>query len=187
MQKVLFLFGELNDDDIDWLMTAGNIAQVPPHTNLITENVPLENLYLLLEGLVSVSITVVDCTREIAVLSSGEIFGELSFMDNCPPTASVDTIEDCLVVAIPRHKISDRLHQDVGFAARFHRAIATFLAHRLRNTVRTLGQDKDFVFNQSVTGEETPDSMLENIELATTRFDWIVRRVKSHAAAGFFV
>jgi hypothetical protein len=38
-----------------------------------------------------------------------------------------------------------------------------------------------------VVGEETPDSMIENFELATTRFDWILRRVKSHTAAEFLV
>ncbi|AFY39057.1 putative transcriptional regulator, Crp/Fnr family [[Leptolyngbya] sp. PCC 7376] len=179
MQKVLFLFGELNDDDIDWLITAGNIARVQPNKALIQENQPLENLYILLEGSVSVSILAVDQVREIAVLNNGEIFGELSFMDNRLPTASVETLEECLILSIPRQQISNRLQQDIGFSARFYRAIATFLANRLRNTVSTLGQDKDFVFNQSISVDELPDSALENFELASTRFDWLLRRVKS--------
>lgn len=179
MQKVLFLFGELNDDDIDWLITAGQVARVPPTTVLITENQPLENLYILLEGSVSVSICPSDKIREIAVLTSGEIFGELSFMDNDLPTASIETLEECLVLSIPRQQISVRLQQDIGFSARFYRAIATFLAHRLRNTVSTLGEDKDFVFNQSFSADELPSSVIENFELASTRFDWLLRRVKS--------
>lgn len=183
MQKVLFLFGELNDDDIDWLITAGKIAKVPPHKILITENEPLENLYILLEGSVSVSIFALDQVREIAVLKSGEIFGELSFMDNRLPTASVETIEECLVLSVPRHKISQRLYQDIGFSARFYRAIATFLANRLRNTVTSLGYDKDFVFNQSLSSDELPNSVIEHFELATTRFDWLLRRVKSQTTA----
>lgn len=186
MQKVLFLFGELNDDDIDWLITAGSISKTPPTTVLIRENEPLENLYLLLEGSVSVSIFVQDAIREIAVLTSGEVFGELSFMDQRLPTASVETLEDCLVLSIPREKILRRLEEDVGFSARFNRAIATFLASRLRNTVRSLGHDKDFVFNQSITSEEIPDSAIEHYELATTRFDWLLRRVKSQTSAGSF-
>ena len=151
MQKVLFLFGELNDDDIDWLITVGKVAKVPPNKILITENQPLENLYLLLEGSVSVSIVAQDRLRELAVLTSGEIFGELSFMDNRLPTASVETLEECLVLSVPRQKISNRLQQDIGFSARFYRAIATFLATRLRNTVSALEQDKDFVFNKSAS------------------------------------
>lgn len=187
MQKVLFLFGELNDDDIDWLITSGSIARVPPNTSLVTENEPLENLYILLEGLVSVSICPSDTIREIATLTSGEIFGELSFIDHRLPTASVETIEECLVLAVPRHKVSTRLQSDIGFSARFYRAIATFLASRLRNTVRTLGQDKDFVFNQSMNTDEVPDGVIEHYDLAVTRFDWLLRRVKSQTTSEHLV
>lgn len=186
MQKVLFLFGELNDDDIDWLITAGHIAKIPPGTVLITENEPLENLYLLLEGSVSVSIEVMEMVKEIAVLTSGEVFGELSFMDHRLPTASVETLEDCLVVSISREKILDRLNQDVGFSARFNRAIATFLASRLRNTVKFLGQDKDFVFNQSISSDDIPEMAMEHFDVAITRFDWLLRRVKSQTEEGSF-
>lgn len=182
MQKVLFLFGELNDDDIDWLITTGEIAKIPPGTVLITENEPLANLYILLEGAVSVSIEVMDTIKEIAVLSSGEVFGELSFMDHRLPTASVETLEDCLVLSIAREQISERLNQDVGFAARFNRAIAIFLASRLRNMVRFLGQDKDFVFNQSIASDEIPEVALAHFDVAITRFDWLLRRVKSQTA-----
>ncbi|MBV5259541.1 cyclic nucleotide-binding domain-containing protein [Synechococcus moorigangaii CMS01] len=183
MQKVLFLFGELNDDDIDWLITTGNIAKIPTDTVLIRENQPLENLYILLDGSVSVSIDLMDTTKEIAVLQSGEIFGELSFIDRQLPSASVKTCGDCLLLAIPQEKILNRLNQDIGFSARFNRAIATFLASRLRNTVRHLGEDQDFVFNQSFTQEEVPGIVQENFSVATTRFDWLLRRVQSQTAA----
>ncbi len=179
MQKVLFLFGELNDDDIDWLITIGNIMNVPSETILISENSPIENLYILLEGSVSVSIAVLDSIKELAILSEGEVIGELSFMDNRLPSANVETLEPSLLLSIPRSKLSERLEQNVGFAARFNRAIAIFLASRLRQTVSFLGQDKDFVFNSSISRESIPDVAVEHLELASTRFDWLLRRVKS--------
>ncbi len=182
MQKVLFLFGELNDDDIDWLITAGQIAKIPPQTVLIQENQPLENFYILLDGSVSVSIDLMGVTKEIAVLQSGEVFGELSFIDHQLPSASVKTCGECLLLAVSQEEISNRLNQDVGFSARFNRAIATFLASRLRNTVRHLGEDKDFVFNQSRANEAAPSMIQENLNVATTRFDWLLRRVQSQTA-----
>ncbi|BAW95388.1 signal transduction protein, CAP effector domain [[Synechococcus] sp. NIES-970] len=182
MQKVLFLFGELNDDDIDWLITTGEIAKIPPETVLIRENQPLENFYILLEGAVAVSIDLAGTARDIAVLKSGEIFGELSFIDQQLPSASVKTCEECLLLAVAQDKILNRLNQDIGFSARFNRAIATFLASRLRNTVRHLGEDKDFVFNQSFISEEIPVVARESFNVATTRFDWLLRRVQSQTA-----
>ncbi|MEB3225311.1 MAG: cyclic nucleotide-binding domain-containing protein [Synechococcus sp.] len=167
MQKVLFLFGELNDDDIDWLITTGQIAKIPPETILIHENQPLENLYILLDGSVTVAIESMGMDKDIAVLKSGEIFGELSFIDRQLPSASVKTREECLLLVIAQEMISQRLSQDIGFSARFNRAIATFLANRLRNTVQHLGKDKDFVFNQSIAHEAIPESVREDFHVAT--------------------
>ena len=43
------------------------------------------------------------------------------------------------VLAIPREKLNSRLNSDPWFASRFFRALATFLAVRLRMTTARLG------------------------------------------------
>jgi CRP/FNR family transcriptional regulator, cyclic AMP receptor protein len=142
MKKVLFILGELSDDDVHWLMSHGNTSEILPDTILIREGQPVDTLYILLEGTLAVS-TLALTGREIARLSSGEVVGEMSFIDDCPPSATVRAIERSRVLAIPRFQLAEKLQQDVGFASRFYRALAILLSSRLRGTVEQLGSSRE--------------------------------------------
>ncbi|GBF79228.1 cyclic nucleotide-binding domain-containing protein [Aphanothece sacrum] len=179
MKKILFLFGELNDDDLDWIIGTGKIEQIPTGTVLIQEGEPLDYLYLLLEGTMTVSVSVFDTTQEIAILGSGEVFGEMSFIDNSLPSATVETIDDSLVLSIPRQKLANRLYQDIGFSSRFYRAIALFLSTRLRTLLKEWEVEKEYLAPQTVHKEDFPSSFLDNLPLAQIRFDWLLQRVKN--------
>lgn len=181
VQKVLFLFGELNDDDIDWMIATGTLEKIPAGTVLIRENQPISSFYILLQGRVSVYITVLDSSKEIAILGSGEIFGEMSFVDTRPPSATVETAEESVVLSLPRERLANRLLQDVGFASRFYRAIALFLSTRLRSAVKYLGYDREFLPEKEFNTEEMDlgDTLKENMPMARARFDWMLRRLKN--------
>ena len=122
-----------------------------------------------------VSVNVLENSKEIAILGTGEIFGEMSFIDNRPPSATVETTEESLVLSLPRSLLTSRLVQDVGFSARFNRAIALFLSSRLRIALTELDFGKDFIRPD----EELSPVLLENLPLARARFDWLLRRVKN--------
>jgi CRP/FNR family transcriptional regulator, cyclic AMP receptor protein len=175
MKKVLFILGELSDDDIDWLVKAGIRQEVEAGTVLIYEGHPVDTLYILLDGALVVTISALE-GRQIARLSSGDVVGEMSFVDARPPSATVQTLEQSLVLAIPRKTLNEKLQQDVGFASRFYRALAILLSSRLRGTVKQLG-DK----NQSnASNAKDPDlEASENMAIAEVRFNWMLRRLKS--------
>ncbi|MBD2310523.1 cyclic nucleotide-binding domain-containing protein [Desertifilum sp. FACHB-1129] len=175
MKKVLFLFGELNDDDIDWLIANGHRETIPEGTVLIQEGQTIDTLYILLEGQVTVSISTHEGEAQIADLASGEVFGEMSFVDSRPPSATVQAVEQSLVLSIPRSKLAIRLHQDVGFASRFYRAIALFLSSRLRGTVRFLGYGKPP--HTEAPHDDLAPEIADNLPIANARFDWLLRRL----------
>lgn len=181
MKKVLFLFGELNDDDIDWLIANGRREKIPAGTLLIQEGQTIDTLYILLDGRVRVSVLTHQSITELADLSSGEVFGEMSFVDTRPPSATVKTIEDTLVLAVPRQKLATRLQQDVGFASRFYRAIALFLSSRLRGTVRFLGYGKTQLADEP--HDDLAPEIADNIPVANARFDWLLRRLMDAESA----
>lgn len=54
MRKVLFIFGQLNDSDVEWLSTVGKRQKVAPGTELIREGSDLDTVYLILDGQMSV-------------------------------------------------------------------------------------------------------------------------------------
>ncbi|MBZ5604300.1 MAG: cyclic nucleotide-binding domain-containing protein [Acidobacteriia bacterium] len=58
---------------------------------LIREGQPIEWLYILLDGRLVVSL---GSGQQVAVLDSGEIVGEISFVDSRPPNASVTASND---------------------------------------------------------------------------------------------
>ena len=93
MRKVLFIFGELSDKDVDWMMATGQRERILPGAVLIQEGKPVEALYIVLEGLLRVSVESAG-SRELARLGSGEIIGEMSFVDAHPPSATVKALEN---------------------------------------------------------------------------------------------
>lgn len=176
MKKILFLLGELNDDDIDWLIQTGTRQEIPAGTVLIEEGKPIDALYILLSGTFTVSVAALD-NREIAKLSTGEVVGEMSFLDGRLPSATVQSVEDSLVLCIPRQELAAKLLQDVGFAYGFYRALAILLSNRLRRIVHQLGDIKDQALTDVGVDERDLETTSENMNLAKTRFDWILRRL----------
>lgn len=181
MQKVLLILGELSDDDIDWIIATGHRKEIGQGQILIHEGQPVDALYLVLEGRLGVSVAALG-GEQIACLISGDMVGEMSFVDARPPSATVTTLEPCLVLAIARDRLAERLDLDVGFASRFYRALAMLLSNRLRVTVQHLGSDRDEAVH--VSSENLSDNDSENIALARVRFDWMLRRLRSGAIDG---
>lgn len=177
MKKVLYILAELSDRDFSWLITAGKRLHIPVGTTLIEEGKPINAVYIILNGTFAV------CTEamggdEIARVSSGEILGEISFVDSRPPTATVKALENSIVWSISRAQLSSKLLQDANFASHFYHAIAMFLADRLRGTVSRLGYNKTDKDNQDAESDKdlNPD-FLRSLEIAQYRLDWMVHRL----------
>lgn len=177
MEKVLFILGELSDDDIDWMLQKGKREKFPGNTVLIQEGKPIDTLYLILEGTLIVSIAALN-GKELARLSSGEMVGEMSFIDSRPPSATVTTEEDSLVLSIPRRELATQLQMDTGFGSRFYRALAILLSIRLRGTIGQLGYGKSEPPDGEIAEEQINPNVLDNMAIARTRFDWILRRLR---------
>lgn len=84
MKKIFFLLGELDDDDIDWMVSTGRREEVAAGTVLIQEGKAIDTLLILLEGTLSVSVAALE-GKTIARLTSGAVVGEMSFADARPP------------------------------------------------------------------------------------------------------
>lgn len=178
MRKVLFILSELADADVDWMIQNGTQTTVPPGTVLIEEGKPLGLLYVVLEGRLSVTLAALN-GKEIARLQSGEVLGELSFLDSRPPSASVLAATEATVLSIPRPRLVDKLERDAAFAARFYRALGVFLASRLRRSQQRLGYDGQGILDDDVEHEDELDpGLLENVALAGARFDWMLKRLR---------
>jgi len=179
VKKVLYILGEMNDDDVEWVLVNSNNIRLSPDSVLIEQGKPIDALYILLDGVLTV-VTDANPTEPIATLNPGEIVGEISFVDSRPPTATVKAPGNAVVLSIPRAHLVDKLQQDTGFASRFYRALAVFLSHRLRDTDSHLGYGKVQVSDDEIEGE-LDDSVLDNVYLAGTRFDRMLKRFAANS------
>lgn len=178
MRKVLFLFGQLNDDDVEWMLTAGSRRLVHAGGVLIEQGVPVDALFILLEGKLAVWLRGRNGERELARLNAGEIVGEMSFVDARPPSATVKALEDSTVFALSKAILTRKLAADSGFAARFYRALAIYLSTTVRERHRDLGTGvRDGETDEEDDVDELDPNVLDGVYLAGERFDRMVKRV----------
>ena len=176
MRKALYFLGILNDSDIDWLIGAGHRREIAAGGAIIHEGRPLDSVYLVIDGAFSVRVQA-RANDEIARLMSGEVMGEMSFVDLAPPSATVQAIEPSFVLEIPRRRLNAKIAEDTGFAARFYRALSMFLASRLR--ANNAAQPGSVAGRPDDAGDEMNFDALDNVSMAGARFDWIQRRLRS--------
>ena len=182
MRKVLFILSELADADLDWMIQNGAKTTYPKGAVLIEEGKPISVLFVLLDGHLSVSLAALG-GKEVALLRSGEILGELSFLDSRPPSATVTAADDATVLAVPRARLTTKLDEDPSFAARFYRALGVFLASRLRSTQQRLGYGGDEILDKDIEhADELDPERLNQVALAGARFDWMLQRLQSAPA-----
>src|SRR5579872_3019303 len=131
MRSVLYILGELQDEDADWMTTVGSLRREKAGSTLIEEGRPNDALYIVIDGTLTASIAAAH-DQDVGLLVRGTIAGEMSFVDGLPPSATVRAREDAVVLAIPRTALESRLRENLGFAARFYKALAMLLADRLR-------------------------------------------------------
>jgi CRP/FNR family transcriptional regulator, cyclic AMP receptor protein len=179
MRKALYLLGQLTDADVEWLIARGTKEQMGAGTILIREGQPVNAIYIVLQGALEVSGSGLSGGRPIR-LGSGEVVGEMSFVDSRPPSATVTAADNATVLAIPRKALATRLERDAEFAARFYRSLAVLLSHRLRDMVQRLCYGKGQPLREDVEYEDELDPhVLDNLHLAGSRFDRVLQRLLS--------
>jgi len=175
MKRVLYLFAELTDEDVEWLACVGTVRRLDLGTVLIGEGSMLTSVYFVIDGWLGVTVAgAVDIGR----MGSGDIAGEISLVDSGAASATVTATVQSTVLEVPRAVLQERIDRDVAFAARVYRAIAVFLANRLRSSLRRMG----YGGTSAVTlaeDEETKDEidaeLLGKVHQAGARFDRIFR------------
>jgi CRP-like cAMP-binding protein len=175
MRKALYILSVLEESDIEWMAQKGVVDRLPAESILIEEGKPIDYLHFMLDGELSVRVGG-PRGKEIAKLLSGEIVGEISFVDKRPPSASVVATQDSLVLSLDRSVLTRKLEADGPFAGRFYRAVARFLADRLYVTVGRFGYGGH---NQDADVDQMDDESMDDVDIASVRFDSFLKRVRS--------
>src|SRR5277367_6800324 len=169
MRKALYILGQLNDSDAEWLASHGTRRRLADGEEIVREGRAIEALFITLGGRFRVTL----CDgQEVGRLSAGEVVGEISFVDLSPPTATVAAIGEASVLAMAKTALQNHLAEDDGFAARFYRALAISLADRLREATRQL---EHTATTDPDSADELDIAVLDTVSQAGQRFTRLLR------------
>jgi CRP-like cAMP-binding protein len=179
VRKVLYIFGLLTDADIETMVRMGTRRRLRGGEVVIKEGEPAASVVLLLEGefLITSKSAV-----QIARLGVGEIVGEMSLVDSALPSATVTTRGECLALFLDKAVLLRKLEEDTAFGSRFYRALAIFLADRLR----TMSQappvnEHGFGVETEIVQDELDDKILDTISSAGDRFQRMLKVLTGQA------
>ncbi len=172
MRKVLFIFSELTDGDVEWLAGAGERISLDAGTVLIALGSRVDSIWFVLDG--QLAIRTAD-GKPLARLESGEIVGEMSLVDPAPTAVSVEVASDATLLRIGDDEVRRKLRADPAFAARFYRALCVFMADRIRQTTLRMGYGE--AAPDPNARDELNESLLDNVHLAGARFDRMLKRL----------
>ena len=177
MRKVLYIFGLLTDADIEWMARAGTRRWSEPGTVLIREGHAVDSVILVLEGELVVSVGGLDVVARLGV---GEVVGEMSYVDPAPPSATVSASVRTLALFIDKQALTRKLESDIGFGFRFYKALAVFLADRLRGADRRLSYGETHSLGgEAVMADELDLTLLDTLSLAGERFHRLLQQLSA--------
>lgn len=173
LRKVLLVFGELEDLDIDWLSRTGQVLHCHRGDVLIQQGSQLDQLWVVLEGDADVFLKAAEQPQQVGSSRRGELLGEMALLSNDnQATASVVASNRMQLLAVPQNRLKERMSSDAAFSTRFHRAMAMLLSHRGRDQLMNHG-----LASQAAANEALSLDTLDNISQAGRRFDWLCRQV----------
>lgn len=106
------LLSSLNDQQIEALAAGSTRRNFPKGRTIVSEGEPSQSLYILLSGRAKVQRSDSEGKEVIlAVLGSGDFFGEMSLIDDAPRSASVITLESCDFMSIAKDSFKAMLMQ----------------------------------------------------------------------------
>jgi CRP/FNR family transcriptional regulator, cyclic AMP receptor protein len=146
LQK-LHLFKLLTFDETTRLGGIIQYLDVPEGAVVIDQNALGDALYVIARGEVRVSRDLEadgrhDSSEEIGRLSEGEVFGEMSLIDDVLTSARVTTVTPCRLLKLPRGAFEQLLQADERLAVKVYRSFCRTLSDRLRRTTAMLARSQ---------------------------------------------
>jgi bacteriocin-type transport-associated protein len=114
-----------------WVTDYGSEVQCDGETELITEGEQSEYLYFLVSGTAKVVTSKGNQRIDLAELAPGEMFGEMSFVENRPPVASIITSGSCRLLKVAKTKLQASVEKSNEIGTELYQLFGRKLASQL--------------------------------------------------------
>ncbi len=132
----VWLFSGMSKENLEKLEAFTFNKSYKPGDTVIQEGQTGNGLYVVTSGQVEVVKGVAGNTKRLAILATGDFFGEMSLLDEWPRSATVRALEETTCLGIDRWLFLGQLRKDPQLAMVMLQA----MARRLRETDARLAQ-----------------------------------------------
>lgn len=130
------LFQDLSDAEVERIGQSAPMKQLPAGQALYAPDRPAEVLFILKKGRIRLyQIGVDGRTITTAIITGGQVFGEMAALGQQLDQTWAETLEPCVVCLMSRHDVQRLLLSDPRIAVR----VAEFLGARIQDLERRLG------------------------------------------------
>jgi len=133
--KTVSIFSGLDEDEIQ--RVAGICAERRYREGeiIFVEHTEGDELFGILDGEVSISLelTSEDDAMPLVTLRAGDVFGELSVVDESPRSATARAMTDCLVLVIGKKDFDALMEADHDLGFKVMRNLARLVSQRVRS------------------------------------------------------
>jgi len=137
----IFLFRNLDFNEAGALMDICQPENRAKGDLIIEENSVGQALYLIKEGKVRIYKGETDTGECLATLGPGDMFGEMSLIEDGLTSANVISETDVELVAIHRTEFEELLSQNEILALKIYKSFCRVLSERLRKTTGALHEN----------------------------------------------
>lgn len=114
----------------------------PKNTMIFSEMMPGQELYIIQKGSVKITKIVNENEVLLAVLKSGDIFGEMSLIENKPRSASAIAYEDTVLLAVNRENFARMVSTQPQIISRLTQLLSERIWFIYKQLANTLLSDK---------------------------------------------
>ena len=138
--SVIPLFAGFSQEEFNDFTKVMNVHPLPEGMAIVDQHDTGKSVYLIASGSVKVFTTLLSGERvDLAVLRSGDFFGEIAFLTGKPRTATVETAEDSVILEITE----DKLREITTQRPHIQNVLQKFLELRSKGTTeKILGSNK---------------------------------------------
>jgi cAMP-dependent protein kinase regulator len=106
--SVIPLFAGFSQEEFNEFTREMNVHPLPEGLHIVEQNDEGKSVYIIANGSVKVYTVMLSGERiDLAVLRSGDFFGEMSFLTGKPRTATVETAEDSMILEVTEDKLRE--------------------------------------------------------------------------------
>jgi CRP-like cAMP-binding protein len=141
--KNVYLFKDFTPGELDQLSAVAKAETFNPGDDVFSEGDKASSLYIVKYGSVRIRRSGKSDAVDVAHVGTGAHFGEMSFVDGEPRSATASVLEKSEIVQIDFNALKSHFEKHPSVAVKFYRSLANFLCGRLRVTTMDLSFSRE--------------------------------------------